>query len=68
MLKNVSTFLLTHPLQTRSKTDKQIKAGCNIDAIFNESWMYLTTSKLDQSIIYKLDQKLDQKGINRVAI
>ena len=45
--------------------DQQNKAGCNLDAILNESLMHLMTSKLDQNIRHKLDQKLDQKRINR---
>ena len=45
--------------------EHHIKAGCNLDAISNQSLMHLITSKLDQNIIHKLDQKLDQKRINR---
>ena len=46
------------------KTLQQIKAGYNLDAILHESLMHLITSKLDQNIINKLCQKLDQKRIN----
>ena len=37
--------------------DQQITAGSNLDAILNESLIHLITSKLDQNIIHKLDQK-----------
>ena len=42
--------------------EHRIKAGCNLDAILDESLMHLTTSKLDQNIIHKLDQRIDQNG------
>ena len=40
------------------KLDQHIKAGCNLDAILNESLMHLITSKMDQNIIHKLDKKI----------
>ena len=45
--------------------DQQNKAGCNLDTILNEYLKHPITSKLDQNIIHNLDQKLDQKRINR---
>ena len=51
--------------KAKSKTDHQIKAVCNLDAILNESLMHLISSKFDENITYKLDQKRDQKPIKR---
>ena len=39
------------------KMDQQIKSGCNLDAILNNSLIHLNISKLDKNIIHKLDQK-----------
>ena len=47
--------------EARSKTDRLIKSGCNLEAISNESLIYLIASKLKLNII----NILDQKRINR---
>ena len=49
---------------TDQKLDKKNWIN-SFDAIVSQPYMHLITSKLDQIIIHKLDQKRDQKQMNR---